>query len=464
MRTFTIIWFGQLVSLIGTAMTRFALLIWAYDQTGSATAVALLGFFSYAPYVLASPVAGDWVDRLDRRLVMIAADTGAALMTITLLLLYAAGALQVWHLFAAQALSGVFDSFQFPAYTAATTTLLRREQYTRASGMRSLADAGAQVLAPVLAGLLLALIDIHGVMLIDVATFLIAVGTLAVVRIPQPAPAPDEEPGAGLRRRLARGFRYIGQRPGLLGLLLVFLGINFFAALTYFAILPTLVLARTGGDEVAVGSVMAALGAGGVVGGLVVSVWGGPRRRIHGVLAFAALSFLLGDTLFAVGRQTIVWVAGAFLAAFFVPFILAADRSIWQSKVPPGLQGRVFAVQGMARNISMPLGFLLAGPLADYIFEPAMASGGALAPLFGPIVGVGPGAGMGLMFLGTAAFGALMSLSGYLFRPVRCVEDDLPDHDAAPDPDPVPTAAPPRRPTPHRLILRTRFPLPLGEG
>ena len=437
MRTFTVIWFGQLVSLIGTAMTRFALLIWAYDQTGSATAVALLGFFSYAPYVLASPIAGDWVDRFDRRLVMIAADSGAALMTVTLLLLYAAGLLQIWHLFAAQALSGVFDAFQLPAYTAATTTLLGREQYTRASGMRSLADAGAQILAPALAGLLLTLIDIHGVMLVDVVTFLVAVGTLALIHIPPPAPAPDDEPGTGLRSRLALGFRYIGQRPGLLGLLLVFLGINFFAALTYFAILPTLVLARTGGDEVAVGSVMAALGAGGLVGGLVVSIWGGPRRRIHGVLAFAALSFLLGDTLFALGRQTIVWIAGAFLAAFFVPFILAADRSIWQSKVPPGLQGRVFAVQGMGRNVTMPLGFLLAGPLADLVFEPAMTDGGALAPLFGPLVGTGPGAGMALMFLGTAAAGALMSLSGYLFRSVRCVEEEIPDHDAAPAPDPA---------------------------
>lgn len=443
MRTFTIIWFGQFASLIGTAMTRFALLIWAYDQTGSATAVALLGFFSYAPYVLASPLAGDWVDRLDRRLVMVAADTGAALMTLTLLLLYAAGALQIWHLFAAQAFSGVFDAFQLPAYTAATTTLLPRRQYARASGMRSLADAGAQVLAPILAGLLLALVDIHGVMLIDVGTFLVAMVTLALVRIPPPAPAPGDEPGAGFRRRLAFGFRYIGQRPGLLGLLLVFLGINFFAALTYFAILPTLVLARTGGDEIAVGTVMSALGAGGVAGGLVVSIWGGPRRRIHGVLAFAALSFLLGDTLFALGRQTIVWVAGAFLAAFFVPFILAADRSIWQSKVPPGLQGRVFAVQGMARTVAMPLGYLLAGPLADFVFEPAMSPGGALAPLFGPLVGTGPGAGMALMFLGTAAAGVLMSLSGYLFRPIRHVEDDLPDHDAAPAPDPAPAPTPP---------------------
>lgn len=427
MRTFTVIWFGQLVSLVGTAMTRFALLIWAYEQTGNATTVALLGFFSYAPYVVASPLAGVGVDRLDRRLVMVAADVGAGLMTATLLLLYASGGLQIWHLFLAQALSGVFDSFQRPAYTAATTTLLTPAQYARASGMRSLADAGSQVAAPLLAGILLTLVDIEGVMLVDLATFLAAMGTLAAVHIPRPVPGSEEEPGGTLWRDISLGFAYIWQRPGLLGLLLIFTGINFFAALTYFAILPALVLARTGGDEVVLGSVMSALGVGGVAGGAVVTLWGGPRRRIHGVLAFAALSFLLGDTLFATGRQAVTWMAGAFLAAFFIPFILAADRTIWQTRVAPAIQGRVFAVQGMARTVAMPVGYLLAGPLADRVFEPAMASGGRLASLFGPLVGTGPGAGMGLMFLGTAICGTLMSLSGYLFRPVRLVEDELPE-------------------------------------
>jgi len=146
MRIFTIIWFGQLVSIVGTAMTRFALLIWAYEQTGNATTVALLGFFSYTPYVLASPLAGIWVDRLDRRLVMIFADLAAGLMTISLLLLYRGDALQIWHLFLIQGLSGAFEAFQIPAYTAATTTLIPKHHFTRASGMRSLAGAGGQVL------------------------------------------------------------------------------------------------------------------------------------------------------------------------------------------------------------------------------------------------------------------------------------------------------------------------------
>ncbi|MCB0029550.1 MAG: MFS transporter, partial [Anaerolineales bacterium] len=210
----------------------------------------------------------------------------------------------------------------------------------------------------------------------------------------------------------------------------IFTGINFFAALTYFGVLPTLVLARTGGDELALAAVQTALGAGGVVGGLILSIWGGPKRKIHGLLAGAALSFWLGDLLFATGRSTPVWVAGAFMAAFFVPFIIGSEAAIWQAKIPPAVQGRVLAVQDMLQTAAFPLGYILAGPLADYLFEPAMRPEGWLAPTFGWLVGTGPGAGMGVMFLGTAVGGTLVSLAGYLIPAVRDVETNLPDFDA----------------------------------
>lgn len=438
MKTFTIIWFGQLVSLIGTAMTRFALLIWAYDQTGSATTVALLGFFSFGPYVVVSPLAGAWVDRLDRRWVMLLADLGAGIMTIAMLLLFASGQLHIWHLFVAQALAGAFEAFQLPAYVAATSMLVQKNQYARVSGMRSIAESGSQIAGPVLAGALLAFIHIEGVMLLDVATFLVAMVTLWWVRIPKPGDGSAtaatglvgelaESPAPSIWQDVRLGFDYIVRRRGLLGLLLIFVGINFFAALTYFAVLPALVLARTGSDEHALALVEAALGLGGVVGGIVLSVWGGPQRKIHMVLVATAVSFWAGDLLFATGRTTTAWVIGAFVAAFFVPFIMGGNRAIWQAKVPLAIQGRVFSVQAMLQTATMPLGYLVAGPLADWVFEPAMAVNGRLAPTFGWLVGTGPGAGIGLMFLGTAVCGTLMSLSGYLFTAVRQVETDLPD-------------------------------------
>lgn len=430
-QTFCLIWSGQLASLLGTAMTRFALLIWAYQQTGEATTLALLGFFSFIPYILLSPVAGVVVDRVNRRWVMIGADLGAGLMTVAMLLLYMTGNLQIWHLYLAQGLSGAFEAFQLPAYGAAITMLVPKSHYAKANGMRSLADSASQVVAPFLAGILLTLIDIHGVMFIDVATFLIAVLMLCLVRIPMPLGRSAEAEAFGsIWREASFGFRYIFQRRGLLGLMLIFVGINLFATLTYFSILPAFILARTGNNELALATVQSALGIGGVAGGILVSLWGGSKRRIHGILTGAAFSFLLGDFLFGVGQSVPVWSLAAFLASFFIPFITAANQSIWQSKVAPDIQGRVFAAKGMLQPLSMPLGYLLAGPLADHLFEPAMMANGALAGAFGWLVGTGPGAGMALMFICTSLLGLVMSLSGYLFPAIRNIEGELPDHDA----------------------------------
>lgn len=169
-------------------------------------------------------------------------------------------------------------------------------------------------------------------------------------------------------------------------------------------------------------------------------MWGGPKRRIHGILVAAGISFLLGDFLFAIGREVIIWMVAAFVAAFFIPFIFAANRAIWQSKVPTALQGRVFSVQGMLQRAMMPVGYLVAGPLADHVFEPAMSANGALAPIFGYLTGTGPGAGMALMFAGTAILGTMMCVLGYAFRAVRRLETDLPDHDVAPPLDSLATS------------------------
>lgn len=439
LRTFAIIWFGQLVSLLGTAMTRFALMIWAYEQTGQATTLALLGFFAFGPYLLISSLAGVLADRLDRRWVMLFADLGAGLMTAALLALYTTGELQIWHLYVAEALTGTCEAFQSPAYSAAITMLVSKEQYAHVSGMRSLASSAPAVLAPCLAGVLLRWVTLRGVMLLDLATFLVAMLALLAVRIPRPVVTPEDRARRGSPwQEIGSGFHYIRRRRGLLGLLMIFLGINLFGSLTWFALLDAMILARSGKNVLALASVKSALGLGGLVGSLVVSVWGGPRRRIHGILAGAGISFLLSDLLLAIGTRTPVWVLATFLGSFFIPFIISANHAIWQTKVAPGMQGRVFSIEEMLRTATIPLGYLLAGPLADHLFEPAMAAGGSLAPVFGWLVGTGSGAGMGLMFACTGILGTAMSLSGYFFPVVRHVEEDLPDHDGGSAPQEQP--------------------------
>jgi DHA3 family macrolide efflux protein-like MFS transporter len=429
-RTFLVIWAGQAVSMLGTAMTRFALLIWAYQQTGQATTLALLGFFSFAVYVTLAPVAGVWVDRWDRRRVMIASDFGAGLITMSYLLLRATGELHIWHLYAGASLTGLFEAFQKPAYNASMSVLVPRQHLMRANGLRSLSYDATNVLGPVLGGLLLSAVGLNVIMLVDVGTFCVAAVTLLAVRIPRPAVSQDgvEVRGLGFRQELAFGTRYIVRRPGLLGLTVIFMLIHLFAALAYFSILPAMILARSGGNELVLSSVQSALGVGGVVGGLMMAIWGGPRRKIHSVLGFCAASFLCGDLLFAVGRTPLMWVVAAFAAAVYIPFISSANRAIWQTKVPPDVQGRVLGAAFAWQQITSPLGYLVAGPLADYVFEPAMVPGGALSGMFGGLVGTGPGAGMGLIFLGTATFGTLACLGGYLFPALRNVETDLPDY------------------------------------
>ncbi|HRW48428.1 MAG TPA: MFS transporter, partial [Caldilinea sp.] len=186
MTAFTIIWIGQFLSLLGTSMTRFALTIWAFQVTGEATALALVGFFSFAPVIIFSPIAGALVDRWNRKFVMILSDLAAGLSTVAVLLLYATGRLEIWHLYVAGAFAGAFESFQFPAFSAAMSMLVPKAQYGRANGLVSLADSTTTIVAPILAGILLGIVGIAGIMAIDIVTFVVAVLAVLLVAVPQP--------------------------------------------------------------------------------------------------------------------------------------------------------------------------------------------------------------------------------------------------------------------------------------
>ncbi len=429
MRGFTVVWVGQLVSLLGTGMTRFALTIWAWQVTGEATALALVGFFSFAPTVIMSPFAGAIVDRSNRKMVMMLSDLAAGLATAVVLLLQASGRLEIWHLYVTGAFTGAFQAFQFPAYSAAVTMMIQKEQYGRANGMIGLAGSASNIVAPILAGILIGTVGIAGIMAFDVVTFVVAIGALLLVHIPQPASSGEGQERHSLWSDSVYGFKYIYERPSLLGLLLIFLAVNLALSLS-FTLLAPMILARTGDNTVLLGTVQSAFGVGGVTGGLIMSAWGGPRRRVNGVLAGMALSFLFGQIMMGLGRGPYVWALAAFSTLFILPIVNGCSQAIWQSKVPPAVQGRVFATRRLIAQISNPVGTVLAGPLADYIFGPAMMPGGALTPFFGWLVGTGPGAGMSLMFVFTGTLGTTVSIGAYAVRSIRNVEDILQDHDA----------------------------------
>ena len=432
MGAFIIVWFGQLVSMLGTGMTRFALTVWAFETTGRAGTLALVGFFSFAPLILMTPIAGALVDRWNRKLVIMLSDLGAGLSTVALLLLYATGNLHIWHLYVAGAFAGIFESFQFPAFSAAISVMVSKEQYGRANSMLMLAESASGIAAPILAGALLVIVGLGGIMSFDVASFVLAVLAVLVIAIPQPARSAEGEAGRGsLLAESVYGFRYIRQRSSLLGVQIAFFFDNLFSMIGLI-LLPAMILARTGSNTVALGSVQSAMGIGGVVGGLLMSAWGGPRRRVLGVLLGFIGAGLLGQVPLGAGQTLPVWVAGAFLISFFVPFINGSNQALWQAKVAPDVQGRVFGARRLIAQVTVPAGMLIGGFLADRVFEPAMQGGGWLAATFGPLVGTGPGAGMGLLIALAGLLGALNGVAGLLIPAVRNVDRIMPDHDALP--------------------------------
>jgi MFS family permease len=436
MRTFLAVLVGQVFSLLGSGMTGFALVFWAFLITGQATTLALASLFYFAPTVLFSPIAGALVDRWNRKLTMMLSDLAQGLTTVVMLPLFATGTLQIWHWYVAGAIAGTFAAFHFPAYSATISTMIPKAQYGRASGLLSVAESTSGIFAPVSAAAILGFLGVpRGVptiMLLDIATFTIAIGILLAVRIPQP---PRTETGARARGNLlqesAYGFRFIAARRSLLGLQLVFFAINLIGTIG-FTIIPPMVLARTGNDSLVLGSVQSAGAIGGVVGGAVMSSWGGPKRRVHGVLIGMAFEGLLGGFLMGVGPGPAIWAMGSFFAAFFIPIINGSNQAIWQAKVAPDVQGRVFAARRLIAQITAPVGMGIAGPLADRVFEPGMRAGGNLADTFGGLVGVGPGSGMALMLVLFGILATCVGLGGYAVRAVRDAEILLPDHDAAP--------------------------------
>lgn len=425
MRTFSIIWFGQLVSMLGSAMTRFALVAYLWEKTQEATPVVLIGVIMGLGSAAASLVAGVLVDRWNRKLTIIGGDLGTGVGTLLLLALLGMGDLPLWAIYTAAGLAGICGAFQGLAFSASTTLLVPPEQYQRAAAMMSLAEYLSIVAAPALAGLLINSAGLGAVLLLDVITFLFAVMTAALTRIPQPAPQ-AQETSPPFWREIGFGFRYIWARPALVSLLMLLFGFTLLEALGYPLLAPML-LARTGGDETTLGLVQSVMGVGGLIGGAAISAWGGPKRRIYGLIAGMILTGLFGDMLMGLGQTLPVWMLAGFCLETFIPLVVSANAALWQAKVEPAVQGRVFAVRRMIGQTAEPIAAIAAGVLADQVFEPAMQPGGALAGIFGGWVGTGDGAGMALLLVLCGILATLAGVIGFAIPALRRIDVDLPD-------------------------------------
>ena len=428
MRAFYVLWAGQFVSIFATRMTNFAITLWAWEMTGTVTGLVLVGVISYIPGVILSPFAGTLIDRWNRKLVLALSDTGAAISTVILLYLFTSGQAEIWHLYATGALASAFGAFQYPAYAAVVTTMVSKNQYARANGMQTVVGSASGIAAPLLAGALLAIIDIPAIMVIDLITFGLALFTLAIVFIPQPKTSKEAIAGKGsIWAETLYGFRYILNRQSLTAIFLLFMLSNIHAAFGYPMMTP-MILAKTGDNAVILGMPRSAGSIGFLVGGLLMSVWGGPKKRIHSVNISFILWGVLGAFIFGPAWSMPRWLIGSFLMALFNPIINSAYIAILQAKVDPDLQGRIFGLENAISTISFPIGQLVAGWLADNIFEPAMLSGGSLTKALAPLFGTGPGAGIGIVIAIGGVIAICNGLIGYIVKPIRDIETILPDH------------------------------------
>jgi MFS family permease len=430
LRTYYVLLLAQAISLLGSQISGLAVSIAVFRQTGHATPLALVAFFLAAPRVVLGGLAGALADRFDRRRIMLLANVGYVVASGLLLASFASGGFRLWHLYLLVLLSSTCAAFEAPAFQASVAVLVPDSHRDRANALGMIGGPAAGVLAPTIAGLLYAIIGVVGAIALDLASFMVAIGALVVVRIPAPAQTAE---GVAMRAPIWRqafdGFRYLGGRPALLGLC-GFFSIMSFLVLGVLVLQVPYILGRLGNVAV-LGVVMGAVNFAAVAGAVTMAAWGGTCPRIHTVMLGAVV---VGASLALAGvsRGAVSIAASLSMLMFATPFIEAAAFSILQAKIPPDLQGRVFASVGQLTALLRPAAYLVAGPLADRVFEPARRL--PLWRLAAWLVGLGQGAGIGLMFVIAGTLTLFFSLAVYGVPAIRRMERTLPDHGAAAEP------------------------------
>jgi DHA3 family macrolide efflux protein-like MFS transporter len=423
-KTFLFIWSGQFTSVIGSMLTQFALGIWILKETGSITQFSIIFLSITLPTVLISPVAGVIVDRFPRKQIMIISDSVAGLSTLILFLLIITNQLEAWHIYIASAISSIFNSFQTPAYQSTVSLLVPKKQLGRANGMIQLADSTSFIIAPLIAGILLHTNGLPVIMIIDISTFLFALITLLFARFPKI----DQKEQITLNiqsflQDAIEGWRYITDRPGLI-LLLISSAITNFLLGFYNVLFQPLILSIS--NEQTLGTVLSITGIGMILGGITMSAWGGPKKRVKGMFGFSVLN---GIFIGMAGiTESIIFITTCiFMALFVLPISNACGQAVWQNKVHPEVQGRVFALRRMIGRALTPISFILAGPLVDKVFNPTMKHEGILANSNGTLIGIGDGRGIGLLFICIGLLWALSNMLIYFHPRIRQLEIEISD-------------------------------------
>ncbi|MFI6996238.1 MFS transporter [Nocardia sp. NPDC050175] len=426
--TFTVVWLGQLLSVVGTRMTNFAISIWVWDATGSATQFASVLLASFAATVIFSPIVGVFIDRWNRRLTMMMSDLGSAAATGVLLIFFMTGSVQMWQLYLVNFATGAFLAFQVPVFSSTITLLMERGQYPRANAMMFVARSGPGLFAPAAAAALLASTNIQAILLVDTVSYGVAIAAVLAVGIPQTPQQPGTPP-AKMWQDCLFGFKYILRSPSFRNLQAMLIVINILASLG-FVLLRPLVLTRTGNSVGALSVVMTTGAFGGVLGAVLLGATKAPRDKMLRVLGAILIFSILGRLMYGLADIVALLAISLMFVSFTIPIIDGYTNSIWQEKVEPRFQGRVFAARQFTEELTVPIATLIAGPLVDNVLTPWMQPDAAGAHLFGSLFGTGQAGGIGLIFAVIGVLGVGVAIAGFRMPSVRRIETLLPDHES----------------------------------
>ncbi|MBO4204597.1 non-ribosomal peptide synthetase/MFS transporter [Micromonospora echinofusca] len=425
MRRFGLVAAGQIVSSMGTALTNFAIPLWIYLETGSLARFALFAVIGLLPGLLVAPLAGALIDRTSRRRVLLLAGTAAGAGNAALAGLVLTDRIEIWHIYLLIGWLSVALAFQRLAFVSAVPQLVPKRFLGHANGLTQTATGITQFMVPLIAVALLESIGLHGILLIDVASYVFAIGVLLVIRFPRTLALQRRE---GIGEEILGGLRYSLRRREFRAMLAFFAALNFFLFPVLYLLSP-LVLGFADLAEVA--RIALTGGVGAAVGGLVMLVWGGPARYRMRAVLLGTLGIAVACVLTGLRPSLLVIGAGAFGMYLALGLVNGIYNTIVQTKVPPRFHGRVFALNQMVAWSTMPLGWGVIAPFASTVVEPLLLPGGALASTVGAVIGVGPGRGIGLLYVVFGVGIALTALVSLRTRVLSRFDDEVPD--APPD-------------------------------
>lgn len=392
LRDFFVLWSTQSVSQLGSSITAFALSLWLYEKNGSSLSVAALTICSYAPYVIMSIFAGALTDRFDKKTTMLGCDAFAAMCTMTLFVLFRTNCLEIWHLYALNAVSGLMNTVQQPASEVAMTLIIPEKYYQKTSGLRSLSRSVISILNPLIATALYSFLGLNGVIVVDFVSFIAAfVVLLFFIHIPENRNNKSE----GVWKLAKEGLLFLKETPLIMTLILFMAGVNLVAS-GFDATLPGYVLPNPKGGSSVLGIVTSCSGIAMILGSLMVSALPKPKDRIR--VIYLTMLFSLGteNFLLAFSREPVLWCAGQLIGWILVPVMNANMDVIFRSAIPVELQGRVYACRNTLQFFTIPIGLFLGGFMVDRVCEPFMSTYGN-SPILKKLFGMGKGSGAALM-------------------------------------------------------------------